>query len=158
TRPYLLLADLPWPHRRPDSGPVWPRLAATLQATVGVQRFEPRGAYNPHRAMPSPRSCFPTEAFLLTPTGTWYVDPARHALRAVGDPPAAAPSETVERHGGAVVALMAHLPSLPPGYVELRWALCLMEGGHAVSLMAEVAAALGLAPRVRLELAPSALI
>ncbi len=105
-----------------------------LQAALGWLRYEPGQPFNPHAAYPSPRSVFTSQAWWCDDDGCHSWDPASRTL--AGPPDAAAcPAPHV---------LLKCVPQrLPEHYGALRWALSLLEQGHAAETTAVVGQALG---------------
>ncbi|MFI9595086.1 hypothetical protein [Nonomuraea sp. NPDC052265] len=148
-----LLACVLYPGRLTGAGlSVGERLEILLAMAAGYHRYEPSSLYRGHRAYPSPRSLFAAEVFVTVGHLTWYFDAEGHRCVVVGedaeaDPPP--PWQAADSHGGAVIVVAAHLGTLPPSYLDLRWSLLLCESGHAAGSLATVATMLGLEPRVR---------
>lgn len=122
--------------RLAERGDFGARLARALTAALAPRRWEPWNANNDHRAYPSPRSAYLTEAALRIGDRSWTLDPVRLVLE--GDtplPPAIA---------SARVELSTCPERLPEGYGDLRDALGLLEAGHVTSALIEAGSAAGL--------------
>ncbi|MEY9842196.1 nitroreductase family protein [Streptacidiphilus sp. EB103A] len=124
------LADIP------DFGPA---LVRTLTAALAPHRWEPWNPHNDHRAYPSPRCVYLTDAALRLGEHRWPIDPVRLLLegeRRLPDP------STVT---SATVELTVEPHRLSDGYGTLRDALALLEAGHLSSALVEAGRANGLA-------------
>jgi lambda repressor-like predicted transcriptional regulator len=121
---------------------------ALLAGALGVQRHEPCNPYNPHGAIPSARSAFAATAFAVEGGSVWRYLPFRHEVERVGAVPLAAGAQ--DRSGVVHVCLVARYAAIPSGYGELRYALSVLEAGHAVANLVMVGMALGLHSRVDL--------
>jgi hypothetical protein len=109
-----------------------------LRRALGPLRWEPSNAYNPHRAYPSARAVFCTEAYLIADGRALHYDPNADTLVEVdgaGEAPA-----------GTWVALAAHPGAVATYYGNLRYALALLEAGHLAHTLAAAARALGADP------------
>ncbi|HEX6969544.1 MAG TPA: hypothetical protein VF174_12145, partial [Micromonosporaceae bacterium] len=140
TRPALPLRPRPGtgvPLRRlAERGDFGARLARVLPTALAPRRWEPWNANNDHRAYPSPRSSYLTEATLHIGDRRWTLDPVRLILEGDTPLPAAIAS--------ARVALSTRPELLPEGYGDLRDALGLLEAGHVTSALVEAGSAAGL--------------
>jgi hypothetical protein len=132
---------IPWGDRAP--------LPALLSHALGTLRHEGGAA---HRAYPSPRSLFPVHAYLLQGRDAWRFDPLRHALQPVAGSGTPAWDEPV------VLALAGGYAGIPPAYGPLRFALAVLEAGHALRAVVDCAEALGLRAFVRLDFADEAVL
>ena len=126
----------------PARGEPLERIHAVLYGAMGLLRHEPANPYNPHRAFPSARSLFPIQAYLLQ--GAWAAryDPLGHRLEPVAGSGAPA--------GPARIALVGCPLGIPDSYGTLRYALTVLEAGHALYNLTAVARALGLRATVTL--------
>lgn len=143
------LARLPYP----DRSPLGPDALAALMAAAGFQRYEPSNNYNAHRGYPSAQCLFPVEVFLCSDQGSWLLDASRHELR-----PTMGTAGTADPSVATTLAVLGRPGKLPTYYRELQWALTLCEAGHLTELLLSVAAALGFAPRLRLDFDDAALL
>lgn len=96
-------------------------LGHVLLAAVGLQRREPANRFNDHRVVASVRAKFPVHLFVLSPSGTAYLDVYRHAL--VDLPATARADETT-------VVLAGRYTDYPSFYDVLRGALADLEVGY----------------------------
>ncbi|MEU3307659.1 hypothetical protein [Nocardiopsis sp. NPDC006832] len=144
---HRLLSGAAYPNGTvPEATPVLRRVLGTIAAS-GPQRFEVRSAVNPHRAYPASHCFYTAQVFLLTDGAAWHYDVAGHRLWPVGPGPVGDLERELDGTGGAALAVIVHVPSLPLRYRELRWALSLCEAGHLTELLAEVGHAHGLPVR-----------
>jgi hypothetical protein len=133
------LKDLAFPQGRLDPATAsmaeyLARRDELLLAALGWLRFEPGQPFNPHAAYPSPRSVFTSQAWWCDDASCRAWDPS---TRRLGGPGA------TEIAGRASVVLRPVPERLPAYYGGLRWALCLLELGHAAETVAVVGQALG---------------
>lgn len=131
----------------------WKALSALLYGAVGVLRFEPANTFNPHRGYPSARGLFPVHAYLLTEEHALRYDPVGHCLQPVGQHRMHAPVP----HGMAI-ALAGCFGTFPEAYGPLRYALTILEAGHALYNLVLLASALGFDPKVHLRFSDEALL
>lgn len=96
-------------------------LGHVLLAAVGLQRREPANRFNDHRVVASVRAKFPVHLFVLSPSGTAYLDVYRHAL--VELPTTARADETT-------IVLAGRYTDYPSFYDVLRGALAELEVGY----------------------------
>lgn len=156
-----VLDEIPATERGAGIQDPWRQLELVLHGAFGVQRWEPTHPYNGHRAFPSPRCAFPTNAFVIDAEGgAWWFDPGGHELRGVGDRRTEAHGlpELVRASGGATIAVAADQGALPAPYGELRYPLSALEAGHAVATCGLVARAVGASPVVRCSFDDAALL
>ena len=126
----------------PVRGEPLERIHAVLYGAMGLLRHEPANPYNPHRAFPSARSLFPIQAYLLQGASVARYDPLGHRLEpTVGS---GAPD------GPARIALVGCPRAIPDSYGPLRYALTVLEAGHALYNLTLVARALGLKATLQL--------
>lgn len=141
------------PASAPAGDAWWRALATLLYGAFGVQRLEPANTFNPHRGYPSARSRFPVHAYLVHEGGALCYDPVGHRLRPVAHSRAPDPAPR-----GAAIALAGCFGAFPDAYGPLRYALTVLEAGHALYNLVLLASALGLAPSVHLAFADEALL
>ena len=155
------IVDVPYPPPAQGTFAHEPSDGSLLQAeqllynALGIMRREPSNPYNDHRAFPSPRSLFPTWAFLLPGESgeevPYRYNPYEHLLEPlVGGGDAAASRTCEDTDEGFSVALAGNYGGLPPYYGSLRYTLALLEAGHCLHNLVLVASGLRLACRVRL--------
>ncbi|MGC0415567.1 hypothetical protein [Embleya sp. AB8] len=117
-----------------DLGPFGPALVRALSAALAPQRWEPWNPYNDHRAYPSPRCAYLTDATLRLGEDRRLLDPVRLVL--AGERPLPDPS-SVDSVG---VELTVAPHRLPAGYGALRDALAFLEAGHLAAALVEAGA------------------
>ncbi|MFV2104200.1 hypothetical protein [Micromonospora sp. LOL_024] len=122
-----------------SAGPAARRLIRTLLAALGTHRWEPWNPNHAHRAHPSPRSLFLTDAVLRIGGHRWAVDVDRRVLTGVACPPSEPLPATVE--------LWGRPDRLPAGYGSLVDALVTIEAGHVAAVLARSATTAGLIAR-----------
>ncbi|MCC3765524.1 hypothetical protein K3N28_20900 [Glycomyces sp. TRM65418] len=151
---HRMLEDAAYPGGGVDSAtPLRQRVLGTIAASA-PQRFEVRSAVNPHRAYPAAHCFFSAQVFLLAAGGAWHYDAAGHRLWPVSDHA----DLDAALEGGARLAVISHLGSIPTRYRELRWSLSLCEAGHLSELLAQAAHAHGLPVRLRHDLPDAPLL
>lgn len=123
--------------RLADRSPFGAALAGALTAALAPHRWEPWNPYNDHRAHPSPRCAYLTDATLRLGGDRWTIDPVRLALE--GERPL-----TEIPFTAATVELTLVPDRLSEGYGPLRDALALLEAGHVSSALVEAGRAAGL--------------
>ncbi|MEE4545897.1 hypothetical protein V2S66_28495 [Streptomyces sp. V4-01] len=114
-------------------------LAGALTAALAPLRWEPWNPYNDHRAHPSPRCAYLTDAALRIGGDRWAIDPV--GLRLEGARPLPGAGELAS----ATVEVTLAPERLTEGYGALRDALALLEAGHVCAALVEAGAAAGLA-------------
>ncbi|MFL5346758.1 MAG: hypothetical protein ACJ8AT_18405, partial [Hyalangium sp.] len=139
-----LLAHLPYApfQEAPAQGEHLERIHAALYGAFGLLRHEPSNPYNPHRSFPSARGLFPVHAWLLRGASAAHYDPLGHRLEPT--------ARSGRSDGPAQVALVGNSDVIPEAYGTLRYALTVLEAGHALYNLALLARALGLPATVRL--------
>jgi SagB-type dehydrogenase family enzyme len=132
-------------------------LGTFLYHCYGVNRHDLRPGAGPggwpyHRVVPSARCFFPTELFLVLPSGAYYYDPMHHALVRlhdgdhVGTVAAALGADLTGTSG--VVLLASVFWKTAFRYGDYAYRLCTQEAGMVAGNVLLVAAAQGLAAHV----------
>jgi hypothetical protein len=154
-----MLGALPYPAAAappPSPGHRRRALSALLYGGLGVLRAEPSHPFNPHRGYPSARARFPVHGYVLDGARALHYDPVGHRLQPVR--PAGAPVGDLPAGPDLAIALAGCFGRFAPGYGPLRYALTVLEAGHVLAGLVQLATALGFAPRVELAFCDRALL